>query len=175
MAALTPAPAAPLARGALESELAGAGAPAAPLPAAARAGTFAGAGLFSAITFSWLNPLMRLGATRALNQQDLPALETDDTCCELRRKLASLWEQEQARARPSLFRAVLRLSGVANLARAPIYLVGSCVRVANAMLLGALIRHVQRPAAAARDGAWLAAGMVGCTLLYTLCLSLIHI
>ena len=158
---------APLARNALESNLAGVDASAAPshcLSAKTRAGTFAAAGICSAITFSWLNPLMNLGATRALQQQDLPPLDADDTCRELRQKLSLLWEQEEERAHPSLFRAVLRLSGWTNLARAPVYLVGSIVRVANALLLGALIRHVQESTAETRDGVWLAAGMVCCTL-----------
>ena len=169
--------AAALPRSELESALDGAAAPATgratpaadgAAPASKPKPTFSGAGFCSALTFSWLNSLMATGAKRALEQEDLPPLDPDDTCCKLRRRLAALWAAEQQRPRPSLMRAVLHLSGWANVARAPIYLVGSCVRICNALLLGALIRHVQDPRAPFARGAWLAAGMVSCTLLYTL-------
>eukprot|EP00937_MAST-01D_sp_MAST-1D-sp2_P007615 g7615.t1 len=145
---------------------------------ASSSGSFASAGLLSTLTFAWLDPLMAQGAKRQLQASDLPVLPQDDRAGTLRTRLAVLWEQELRAAGPgqpprhAFMRAVVRFSGLANLARAPVYCVGSAARVANALLLGALIRHVQRTGAdeeAEARGYALGAGMVLCTVAYTIC------
>ena len=66
------------------------------------------ASLWSHISYSYVLPLLRLGATRPLVQSDLPPLPTHDDCEVLSSNLQREWKKEKQRLQPSLWAAIYR-------------------------------------------------------------------
>jgi ATP-binding cassette, subfamily C (CFTR/MRP), member 1 len=51
------------------------------------------AGLFSQLAFSWLNPLLRLGRTKALDLADIPVINGEDSAQHASQKFAEAWSR----------------------------------------------------------------------------------
>ncbi|RCV22675.1 hypothetical protein SETIT_4G239600v2 [Setaria italica] len=63
------------------------------------------AGLFRQLAFSWLNPLLRLGRSKALDLDDIPLIAGDDTAEHASQKFAEAWSRhvnDKARSRRSV-------------------------------------------------------------------------
>lgn len=69
------------------------------------------ANLFSILTFSWLNSIMRLGFSRPLVDDDLYGLNPEDQAPLLAIKFKKAWEIECKRPKPKLLRALSRAFG----------------------------------------------------------------
>lgn len=52
-------------------------------------------GLFSRLTFSWLNPLLRLGASKPLALDDIPPLDSEDEALEAYETFSKAWDNER--------------------------------------------------------------------------------
>ncbi|KAL6602857.1 hypothetical protein ACP70R_043218 [Stipagrostis hirtigluma subsp. patula] len=62
------------------------------------------AGLFSQLAFSWLNPLLRLGRSKALDLADIPLIGGEDSAQHASRKFAEAWSRhmhDKAKSRRS--------------------------------------------------------------------------
>ncbi|CAD6336545.1 unnamed protein product [Miscanthus lutarioriparius] len=60
------------------------------------------AGLFGQLAFSWLNPLLRVGRSKALDLDDIPLIADDDTAHHTSQKFAEAWSRhvsDKARSR----------------------------------------------------------------------------
>ncbi|XP_020574947.1 ABC transporter C family member 8-like [Phalaenopsis equestris] len=66
------------------------------------------ASLFSRLTFSWLNPLLRLGSSKPLALEDIPALDSDDEAFLAYQTFYRAWELE--RKNSSIMRNLVRNS-----------------------------------------------------------------
>lgn len=53
------------------------------------------AGLLSRLTFSWLNPLLRLGASKPLVLDDIPSLDTQDEALRAYETFSKAWDNER--------------------------------------------------------------------------------
>jgi ABC-type multidrug transport system fused ATPase/permease subunit len=63
------------------------------------------AGLFRQLAFSWLNPLLHVGRSKALDLDDIPLIAGDDTAEHATRKFAEAWSRhvnDKARSRRSV-------------------------------------------------------------------------
>ncbi|CAL5039010.1 unnamed protein product [Urochloa decumbens] len=63
------------------------------------------AGVFRQLAFSWLNPLLRLGRSKALDLSDIPLIAGEDTAEHASRKFAEAWSRhvhDKARSRRSV-------------------------------------------------------------------------
>jgi ATP-binding cassette subfamily C (CFTR/MRP) protein 4 len=127
------------------------------------------ASIFSKITFSWMNPLLAVGAKRTLNEEDLPELTNADSAAKLCADLENCWAKEQEMPQPSFFRALVRTSGLRYLGYSLIYIVGGTVRIFQALLLGALIEHIGKKDASVKEGMLMVTGLFLCTTVYGMC------
>lgn len=60
------------------------------------------AGLFSRLTFSWLNPLLRLGYSKPLNHNDIPPLDSEDGALQAYQTFKTVWDlQRQGKSKTS--------------------------------------------------------------------------
>ncbi|KAF3450335.1 hypothetical protein FNV43_RR06415 [Rhamnella rubrinervis] len=64
------------------------------------------ANLFSRITFSWMNPLMKLGYRRPITEKDVWKLDTWDRTETLNAKFQRCWAEESRKPKPWLLRAL---------------------------------------------------------------------
>lgn len=53
------------------------------------------AGLFGQLAFSWLNPLLRLGRSKALDLADIPLIAADDCAQQASRKFSEAWSRHR--------------------------------------------------------------------------------
>ncbi|CAM0910286.1 unnamed protein product [Alopecurus aequalis] len=53
------------------------------------------AGLFGQLAFSWLNPLLRLGRSKALDLADIPLIASDDCAQQASRKFSEAWSRHR--------------------------------------------------------------------------------
>jgi ABC-type multidrug transport system fused ATPase/permease subunit len=67
--------------------------------------------IFSKITFSWINPLMRLGYNRPLTEKDVWKLDTWDQTETLNESFQRCWAEESRKPKPWLLRALNRSLG----------------------------------------------------------------
>lgn len=49
------------------------------------------AGIFSRLTFSWLNHLLKLGRTKPLNLDDIPSIESEDASLQASERFLAIW------------------------------------------------------------------------------------
>ena len=68
-------------------------------------------GWWSRISFSWMNDLMKIGASRTLEDQDLYPLLSKDKTDLTSSKLEKAWKQEEESDSPSLSRAIRKALG----------------------------------------------------------------
>ncbi|KAJ4782160.1 ABC transporter C family member 8 [Rhynchospora pubera] len=71
------------------------------------------AGIFSRLTFSWLNHLLKLGRTKPLNLDDIPPIESEDTSLQASQKFLTIWrayshDKSNANSRNLIFRALFK-------------------------------------------------------------------
>ncbi|KAJ4782163.1 ABC transporter C family member 8 [Rhynchospora pubera] len=73
------------------------------------------AGIFSRLTFSWLNHLLKLGRTKPLNLDDIPPIESEDTSLQASEKFLTIWrayiysqDKSNANSRNLIFRALFK-------------------------------------------------------------------
>lgn len=103
------------------------------------------ANFFSKLTFLWPFPLLKLGMTRPLCEDDLPALSQVDKSSHNRDYLEDLWKKEKTSnpRSPSLHRALLKdfLSSLWFIQ--PLMGVSAASRVVQAIALGLLVESFQ--------------------------------
>lgn len=71
---------------------------------------FAKAGFLSKFTFWWLNPLMKRGKEKTLEDEDIPKLREDDraeSCYLLFMEIYNRWKQSDPTAHPSILKTIL--------------------------------------------------------------------
>lgn len=56
------------------------------------------AGFFSCLTFSWLNPLLRLGASKPLVLDDIPPLDSEDDALNAYETFSEVWKNDRKHA-----------------------------------------------------------------------------
>ena len=69
-------------------------------------------GWWSRISFSWMNDLMKIGASRTLEDQDLYPLLSKDKTDLTSSKLEKAWKEEEKSDSPSLSRAIRKALGL---------------------------------------------------------------
>jgi len=93
------------------------------------------------ITFSYGLPLMRVGASRPLEPQDIPALREADNAEALIQQVKISWKAERVRhPKPSLYRALLRAFARKTCLAIFWCFLESVVRIAQPVLLQQLLR-----------------------------------
>ena len=104
------------------------------------------------VLLSWMSPLMALGASRTLQDADVPELAPADASAALCEQLGAAWEAERARARASrgappawLGRALFHMFLPEYVRAIPLLVVGSAVRISQTQCLALLIEHVESP------------------------------
>eukprot|EP00750_Incisomonas_marina_P031430 INCI8140.1.p1 GENE.INCI8140.1~~INCI8140.1.p1 ORF type:complete len:1674 (+),score=297.41 INCI8140.1:503-5524(+) len=97
--------------------------------------------------FSWLNPIMRVGARRPLVQEDLYPVHPSDCSETCQDRLAQEWEREVADrpAEPSYLRALYRAFGKPFVLAGVFKFIYDSLKFANPQLLGALVRYIGLP------------------------------
>jgi ABC-type multidrug transport system fused ATPase/permease subunit len=133
--------------------------------------------LFSLLSFSWLNGLMRLGYSRPLVDEDLYGLNAEDQAPELAAKFKASWAIEAKRRSPSLMRAFSRAFGPTMYIAAFFKLAQDLLAFVQPQLLKGFIDYIEsrnKPDDADKDpqeiGWELACGMFGIALLQSICL-----
>jgi hypothetical protein len=126
----------------------------------------ADAGALSRATWSWLGPLLRLCATRSLEEPDLPALPPGDAAEAVTQRLLVAWAHEVAAAAakstpPSAWRALWRAFGREYMAAAlplkPLWLAAVLLQV---FAVRGLVRFVSAPPSSSADDASLRDGII---------------
>ena len=99
------------------------------------------AGLWDFLFFGWPGPLVRLGNTKVLEQEDLPDVSKDDDVKTLGRHLSASWQAELRRKgqAPSLTRALFKTHVLGNWFVGAILIAESALRIYQAQILGRLI------------------------------------
>ncbi|KAI8051429.1 hypothetical protein BDF22DRAFT_690688 [Syncephalis plumigaleata] len=123
------------------------------------------ANIWSRMTFHWMNKFIMIGRNKKITEDHLPELCPDDDCRLLSDRMQHFWNEELELARtnkkkaPSLWRVlfssvrgIIIMSGIICLAE-------SIVKIAEAVLLGELIRFFQRPDAPDKEGYLWAMGL----------------
>ena len=129
------------------------------------------ASCWSIITFSWLNPIIKLGYTRPLEEEDLWKLSKGDQAEELTRRFNVHWNKELARstrahgeaagagaegageaaAQPSLLRALRRTFGCRFALGGFIKLFNDASQFVGLVFLGQFIHFVSDPTVRAKE------------------------
>lgn len=112
----------------------------------------ASANFLSALTFTWTLPLFRVGYSRDLTIEDLPAPLKEHTSSTLGDKLEKAWDREVSKARsrkkePSLVSVIIEVFGCKVLLYGTvIFFYEIVLRISQPLLLGGLIRYFSQPA-----------------------------
>jgi ABC-type multidrug transport system fused ATPase/permease subunit len=133
------------------------------------------AGALSRATWAWLGPLLRLCATRALSEADLPELLPGDAAAAVTERLLRVWAEEVAAAAargshvtapaaaplPSAWRALWRAFGREYMAAAvPFKQLWLAAVLLQVFAVRGLVRFVSAPAASSASAASLRAGVL---------------
>jgi ABC-type multidrug transport system fused ATPase/permease subunit len=97
--------------------------------------------LLSKALFLWAGKIVKLGASKILEIDDLPPISVDDDAHELHRKFSLSWKKELESESPSLIRAIVRVFFRSQFLLGLILLAESALRIFQAVLLGLLINY----------------------------------
>ena len=116
--------------------------------------------------FTWIVPLMDLGYSRALKEEDLPDLAEGDQSAHGLARLERHWTAEiNGHASPSLGRAFSCMFSAEMLSAMPYSILGSVTKIAQTQVLGRLVLWYESAESSQGQGWWLSALLVLCQLI----------
>lgn len=122
------------------------------------------AGCLSLLTFSWLNPLMRIGSKGTVDDEDLYPLHASDTTTNLAQSLDYMWNQEKRIAegggKASLVRALRRAFGAPFMAVAGLKFLYDTLNFMGPQLLKAIITYLSDTDGGAVGWGWFYVGLL---------------
>jgi hypothetical protein len=109
------------------------------------------ANFFQLLTFSWMNPLMRLGRDRPLTADDLWNCRPEDKSRRISVQFQQAWQRELNGANPSLFYALLAVFGREYSFSGLLKFCQDCVQFIQPKLLAMLIAFVANYSSGSSD------------------------
>lgn len=97
----------------------------------------------SYITFSYLNPICRIGAKRQLNSEDLYTIPSMEEARQLTDRMQAEWECQLSRPKGSLRKAYWRCFRGIWIFTTFLLLVETLLQVAEPVMLGRIVRNLQ--------------------------------
>lgn len=127
------------------------------------------ANLLSFLFFTYMSPFVKLGRTKTLEPEDMPAISHKDRAAPMYDTLSQYWAEEQRRPKPSLLRAMRRLLLSQIVWQFFLQLIFRSLNLVTPVLLEAVILFLQDPTADVSEGWILCAGMFLAPWLGSMC------
>ncbi|XP_056606564.1 multidrug resistance-associated protein 4 [Triplophysa dalaica] len=150
-----------------------------PINKDAKSNPAARANLFSQIFFCWLNPLLRIGSKRRLEEDDMYNVLPEDQSKRLGEELQRHWEKEVEKAAkelrtPKLSKAIIRCYWKPYALLGIFTFLEEVIKVVQPVFLGKLIQYFERYDRNDTAALYEAYGYAGGVSLCVLCLTLTH-
>ncbi|TMW62290.1 hypothetical protein Poli38472_009783 [Pythium oligandrum] len=109
-------------------------------------------GCGAGMLFTWIDPLMKLGSERPLEQQDLYQLDPDNRARYVGEQLLSNWEQEKVKEKPSLAWVLAKTFGKQVVQAAALKLLHDSLQFVGPMMIKDIIEFLSDPDAPLSEG-----------------------
>ncbi|KAI8806039.1 P-loop containing nucleoside triphosphate hydrolase protein [Cladochytrium replicatum] len=121
-------------------------------------------------SFAYVNPLLRHGKRGELDESHFPLIEDQDQASLLANDILREWDVERKKHgdNAKLWRSTARVFGFRYALAGAAYFAETIAKIAEAVVLGYLLKYFQNPAASASDGYILSAIMSVCVILHAI-------